>query len=162
MTEKQLPEVGKTVNGVVDVVLCHGTVLGGHREASESVQAMKLVVHGDRVERATGLVGLFRGRVQQDETVVWNDRAPVILVVHWMEVVMRPLNADTDREGINIPPYRSESSTVIATVWTSIGRNFGSPVTSLSTGTRERSTRQQDVKITYERGGEHHIQGIWR
>ena len=150
------------MNGVIDVVLRHCTVLGGHSETSESVQAVKLVVHGNRVERTTALVGLFRGRVQQDESVVWDDRAPVILVVHWVKMVISLPNADVDPKGFNIPPYRSESSTVIATVWTSIGRNFGSPITPFSTGNGKRSTRVRNVKITYERGGEHRIQGIWR
>ena len=92
------------MNGMVDVVLCHCTVLGGHGEASEPVQAVKLVVHGDRVERTTALVSLFRGRVQQDETVVWDDRAPVILVVHWMKMVISPSNANVDPKGSNVPP----------------------------------------------------------
>jgi len=61
LTKKQLSEVGKTMDSVIDIVLGHGTVLCGHSETSESVQAMKLVVHGDRVERTTVLVGFLRG-----------------------------------------------------------------------------------------------------
>ena len=61
LTEKQLSEVGETMNGVIDIVLGHGTVLGGHSEAPEPVQAMKLVVHGNRIERTTVLVGFLRG-----------------------------------------------------------------------------------------------------
>ena len=72
--------------GMIDVVLGHSTVLGGHSETSESVQAMELVVHGDCVEGTTVLVGLLRGRVQQDETVVRDDCTPVSIVIHWIEV----------------------------------------------------------------------------
>jgi hypothetical protein len=61
LTEKQLSEVGKTVYGMIDVVLGHSTVLGGHSETSESIQAMELVVHGDCVEGTTVLIGLLRG-----------------------------------------------------------------------------------------------------
>lgn len=49
------------MDGVIDIVLGYATVLGGHSQTSESVQAMKLVVHGDCVERATILVGFLRG-----------------------------------------------------------------------------------------------------
>ena len=82
LTEKQLSKVGKTVYGMIDVVLGHSTVFGGHSEPSESVQAMELVVHGDCVERATVLVGFLRGRVQQDEAVVRDNGTPVIIVIH--------------------------------------------------------------------------------
>jgi len=61
LAEKQLSEVGKTVNGVIDVVLGHSPVLGGDSEASETIQAMKLMVHGDCVERTAVLISLLRG-----------------------------------------------------------------------------------------------------
>lgn len=61
LTKKQLSEVGKTVYGMIDVVLGHSTVLGGHGETSESIQTMELVVHGDCVEGATTFVGFLRG-----------------------------------------------------------------------------------------------------
>ena len=61
LAEKQLSKVGKTVYSMIDVMLGHSTILCGHSKMPESIQAMELVVHGDRVEGTTALVGFLRG-----------------------------------------------------------------------------------------------------
>lgn len=89
--------------GMIDVVLGHGTVLCGHGETSESVQAMELVVHGDCIERATILVGFLRGGVQQDETVVRDNGTPVIIVIHWMKTEIKSLSVNICLRGLTYP-----------------------------------------------------------
>ena len=80
------------MNSMVDVVLRYGIIQGGHGETPEPVQAMKLVIHGDCVERTAALVSFFRGRIQQDETVVRDNRTPVYseLLPSELEVGFQP------------------------------------------------------------------------
>ena len=89
------------MSGVLGVVLRRGTVHGGRSETSRVRvrSTMTLVVHEDRVERTT-ILSVFSEVNLERRKRGWGNRAPAIIVVCWVGVLIRQPNAYVDLKGL--------------------------------------------------------------